>query len=316
MRLNVKQALIGAALLAGIGMGLSDAHAKPFDSKSVASDAKWVLHVDIDAMSKTQAWKLVEAKLKNDPKYVQGKAVVERIGKIRLPDDLHDVTLFGPSFGEKEAVVVIRHNANIERLKTLVSFNETYRSQNVGGQEVHVWDDKGKTMHAGFSKDGRLVIGQDQDAVIDALNTIDGKSAPLKSEVMIPKPNEAGLLIYLAGDQVAEIAKGQARSPLVQKLKSMWLKVSSDATGLKMTSQVQTDDAAAADDVKQAIDGIKVGVSFAAQDDPDAMLLSDAITDLTASTNDKSVDLKMSLTDEMLTQLLERVTGEISRKTD
>jgi hypothetical protein len=231
-----------------------------------------------------------------------------------MPADLHDVTIFGPSFGEKEAVVVIRHNANAERLKTLVSLNETYRSQVVGGNEIHIWDDKGKTMRAGFAKDGRLVIGQSQDAMVAALDTIGGKLDPMKNEVLAPKANDAGVLLFVAGDQVQELVKDRAQSPLVKQMRSAWLTVGEAKDGLKVASTVETEDEKSAADIKQAMDGLKTVVSFAAQDDPDAMLLSDAIVDLSATAEGKTVKVDWPITNQMIGQVLERVTGEIERR--
>ncbi len=312
MQKNIKRMLLTAVALVGVA---NVTQAAPYEPKIVAKDAKWVLHVDVDALSKTDAWKLIEPKLKNNPEYVKNLANIERIGKVRLPADLHDITIYGPTFGEQEAVVVINANVNKERLTTLVSFNETYSSETVGGQTIHSWDDKGKKMKAGFAKDGRLVIGQSQQTIVDALDTIDGKSEPLKTEVLTPKQKDAGMLLYIAGDQLAQVAKGAVQSPVLQQLQSAWITVTENKTGLKLTSQIIANNERAAEDVKHAIDGVKSAVSFAAQDDPDAALVSDAIIDMTAKNDGKTVDIDWNLPSASITDLLERATGEMSKKT-
>jgi len=310
--------IIRSAVIGVVGvMGISSAgQAAPFDPKTVSSDAKWVVHIDVDAMSKTDTWKLVQPKLENNAKYAKGKRDIERVGQLKLPDDLHDVTLFGPTVGEKEAVVIIRANVNPERLKTLVSLNETYSASTVGGHQLHSWDDKGKTMFSGFAGDGRIVIGQSKDEVVAALDTIAGKLDPLKNAVLAPQQTNAGMLVYVAGDQLGEIGQQAARSPMIQKLKSAWITVTEDPIkGLKVKSQIVADDEKTATNVKGTIDGLKAAVSFAGQDDPDALLVSEAVLDLTATATGNNIDIDWNVPIQNVSDLLERATGDIQKNT-
>ncbi|MBC7783586.1 MAG: hypothetical protein H7144_07080, partial [Burkholderiales bacterium] len=217
----MRRFVITAALAGALAIGTA-AHARPFDQKTIAASAKWVLHVDVDAVGQSQVWKMAEPKLQNNPQFVKARKDIERIAQVRLPDDLHDITLYGPSFGEKEAVIVIRSAANDERLKTLISLNETYVSKTVGGQTVHSWEDKGKHLFAGFAADRRVVIGQSQDAVVGALDVLAGKMESIKSEVLVPNPQTAGVLMYIAGDEIARLAGSRGvtspRSAVVQHL--------------------------------------------------------------------------------------------------
>ncbi len=311
---KLKIAALSALCVAGL---IGTTQAKPFDAKSVNEDAKWVLHVDVDALSKTDTWKLIQPKLMNNPQFADAKAKIERVGQVKLPDDLHDVTIFGRSFGEQEAVVVINATVNAERLKTLLSLNETYTTASTGGYTVHTWEDKGRNMHAAFANDGRIVISQSSNAVVGAMDTISGKSNPMKNPVLMPKQADAGVLMYVAGDQIAELAKLRAaRSPVVQQLQSAWLTVTETDKALSVTSEIAADAPEVAEKVKQAIDGVKAMVSFAGQDDPDAMLVSDAILDLSATVEGKNVNVKWNIPTSSVSDLLNRVTGEVSRKVE
>ncbi len=314
MNMNFNLKRTAAITMAGL-VGLAPvAQAGPFDPKVVSADAKWVIHLDVDAMAKSDTWKLVEPKLQANANYAKGKRDIERIGQVKLPEDLHDVTLFGSTIGEREAIVVIRANVNAERLKTLVSLNETYASATVGGHQLHSWEDKGKTIHTGFAADSRIVVGQSQDDVVAALDTIGGKLDPLKNALLAPQQDKAGVLVYIAGDQLSEIGQQAARSPIIQKLKNAWITVAEDPIkGVKVKSQIAADDDKTATNVKGMIDGLKAAVSFAAQDDPDAMLVADAILDLNTTASGSLIDIDWNVPLKNVGELLDRATGEIEK---
>ncbi len=289
------------------------ASAKPFEPASISADAKWVMHVDIDAISKTNAWKLIEPKLLALPDFAKARADIERVGQVKLPGDLHDVTLYGPTFGESEAVVIINANVNDERLKTLVSLNESYTTETIGGQTIHSWQDNKQHLFGGFATDRRIVIGRAAESVIKALDVLGGKVETLQKSSLVPDAEKAGLLIYVAGDQLANLSKVGARSPMIQQLQKAWITVQENDRGMIISSQISANDQKVALNVKNAIEGVKAMISFAGQEDPDAMLLSDALLELNTKIQGNDVNIDWQVTTKTINEMLDRATGKIEK---
>jgi len=283
------------------------AHADPLDIKTVPADSKWVLHLDADALTKTQTWKLLEPKLQQNPQYTQGVADLEKVFAAKFPDDLHDLTLFGPSFEDKAAVIVINASIDQERLKTLLSVNESYTSQTISGYTVHGWIDKGKQMYGGFAEGNRLIISQTADRVAAAMDTLAGKTEYLKDEALVGGDTKPGIFAYAAGSELAKLAAMKAaKNPIISKLQSAWIRIGEDAAGAELTGHVVADDETVAQNITKSIDGIKAALSLADSDDSNASLLADALNGLTAKTSGKTVDLQWTLPTQLIGKTIDR----------
>ena len=83
------------ALIAAVGP------AAPFQSKNIAADAKWVIHVDVDGVRDSTIVKKAFATcpiLKNSGMIFD--MIRDKIG-VNLRKDLHGVTLYGPDSNKK-----------------------------------------------------------------------------------------------------------------------------------------------------------------------------------------------------------------------
>jgi hypothetical protein len=374
-----------AAALALTGV----AAAAPLDAKAVPADAKWVVHVDVDALAKSETWKLVEPRLAARPNYGKSKAEIERLFAAQLPRDLRDVTLFGPGAGEADAVVVVRAAVDQERVKTLLSLNESYTTQTIGGQTVHGWRDEGKgggdyavrpnpeitrlkqkadrikadhrkaeeelgakhpktvTLKADYEAmtehirqteavlektsprgpgdksngkqlygvlDGKntMIVGQSAERVAAAADVLAGRGAGMASPALTPNdtPSDAsGLLVYVAGDQIAELAKaGAARSPVLAKLQTAVISARESKDGLVLGGRVIAQNAAVAADIVKAVNGFKSMLTFT--EDPDAFLVAEALSGLTLKQDDKTVTADCTVSFNTLTGLMEQAAAK------
>ena len=282
-------------------------HADPLDIKTVPADSKWVLHLDADALTKTQTWKLLQPKLQQNPKFTEGVANLQKIFAARFPDDLHGITLFGPSFDQKLAVLVVSANVDQERLKTLLSVNESYSSQTISGNTVHGWIDKGKQMYGGFADGNRLVISQTADRVAAAMDTLAGKADFLKDDTLVGGDTKAGVIAYAAGSELAKLVAMKAtNNPVISKMQSGWFSGSEDQAGAELKGHVIFADEKVAQNIIKSIEGIKAALSFNDSDDPKAALMADALNGLTATTAGKAVDLQWTLPTPLIGQFIEQ----------
>ena len=89
------------ALYAAVGQ------AAPLETKNIAADAKWVVHVDVDAIRDS---KIVQKAFETCPELKEsGKhfdMIRDKIG-VDLRKDLHGMTLYGPDTDKTHAVAIV-----------------------------------------------------------------------------------------------------------------------------------------------------------------------------------------------------------------
>ena len=119
-------------------------------AKQIPADAKWVLHLDMDAVAKSALWPAIQEKIDATPGAAAKLAEVETFAGMNLPEDLHSISLYGLSFEDDDAVVLLQAKANQQQLLNALQFNPAYTNEKYAGHEILSWDDKGKTKYGGF----------------------------------------------------------------------------------------------------------------------------------------------------------------------
>ena len=102
-----------ASTFAALALFAAVGQAAPLDSKNVAADAKWVVHVDVDAVRDSHVVKKAFETcplLKND----SGKhfdMIRDKIG-VDLRKDLHGITLYGRDTDKTHGVAIVFATVN------------------------------------------------------------------------------------------------------------------------------------------------------------------------------------------------------------
>jgi hypothetical protein len=188
----------GLAMAAVLGFGLAGLlRAEPLDLKQVAADAKWVAHVDVDAMRhSTVLQKAHEQMLKKHPEAEKHLAKVREIWKFNPCTDIHGATFYDTQIKKGSGIAIV--HAKVDRRLMLEKAKQApeHRAVNYGKYELHSWThDKGskhqRSMTGTFYKPDVLVFGNSVEAVMAALDVLDGtkpniagKDGPLAAKVL------------------------------------------------------------------------------------------------------------------------------------
>src|SRR5262245_34111574 len=99
------KSMVCAALLAAAQTAWGDS----FSPQAVPQDTRWIIHVDVDAARLTPLWELARQRLvlPHQEEIMPRLTVIERITGLKLPQGLHDVTLYGGSFDEADVCIRI-----------------------------------------------------------------------------------------------------------------------------------------------------------------------------------------------------------------
>lgn len=309
---SIKQTLAAAVL--GVSALVAPAHAEPLDPAQVPGDSKWVIHLDMDAVKKSATWKDVYDRMQQQPDFVPRVAELENIFNARFPDDLHGITLFGANFGDKTGVVLIHADVDRKQVEGLLAQNLKNTATPRGDYRLLSWDDKGVRKHGVFFSDSKFLIGEDQDSVTFALDTMAGKAESLKPDAALAagakaEENQPGIMIYIAGEGLAKLREAAARSPLLVQSKSAWITLAEDKDGLVLKLNLTADNADAAAKIQQAAEGLRAWLGLMATDQnarPGLVKLNELIQKAKLSAKGSDVTLEMRVDQKQIPALLDQ----------
>jgi hypothetical protein len=218
------------ALRIGIALTLtlvltSMAQAAPLDLKTVAADAKWLIHVDIDALHASTVFQKAR-----ETCLAEHKEIAERLDK--LPEligmdprnDLHGVTAYGMQIGKHEGVLIVNAAVNRKVLLEKAEKAPDHKVLKQGGYEIHTWTHKdhggSHTVAGAFFKPDVLVFSHCPVELQSALDVLAGKkpSAGSDSPLAGRIPTGTSVLMRVAGIAEAELP-GKA-PPLAKQIES------------------------------------------------------------------------------------------------
>ena len=158
--------------------------AEPLDRSQVSADARWLAHVDFDAVKtvKTGQW------IRDD--WLKRDATKQGLNKLRdtigldPAKDLHGITFYGSRISGEAGVVILRAKLDRRRLLAELKKKLDHQSSAYGDHELHLLTQaKGKggkrTMTGCFYRPAVLVFGRDPAEVKLALDVLDGKAPNL-----------------------------------------------------------------------------------------------------------------------------------------
>jgi hypothetical protein len=196
---------IGAILLGFCGT----LQANPLDVRQVSGDAKWLVHLDVDAMrdstlvvkaylADTQPWKQLQSWL---------DTACQEIG-VDVKTDLHGITVFGKNLGKLQGVAIINAEMQPDVILARAKTEPGYKSTKYGDGQIYSWTDGRETIVGTFYEPTVLVIARTQKEVQHAIDVLSGKEAGLAEE-QCPVVGTVP-----AGTMLVAWAKGLADLPL------------------------------------------------------------------------------------------------------
>ena len=206
-----------AIALAALAASAAVAHADPFDPARVPADAKYVLHVDMDALRPTQLWHVLDDQL------VGNEQAGALIGKLELglgmkfPRDVHDITVYGHDVGEANAVTVLHAKMNRGQFTAALGTLPNAGTDPYGKYDLLSFDDEqGRSVVAAFHDDGTLLFTQSPELMKAALDVLDGKAEHAGPTSPLVSGATAGAstrptgkpLVYVAVADPATLIKG------------------------------------------------------------------------------------------------------------
>lgn len=169
-----KSLLAGSAMLAGF-----TAAAGPLQTTDIVSDPAWVLHLDCDGLRQTVVGKYILSEMEK-PESQKKLAAFQAIFNFDLRTALRGFTLYGASNEPEDGVLIVYADFEAARLTTLAEGGREHKSTMRGNHVIHSWLDEKKPAKDGVQPrtyaaihQGRVIFGQRESRVVDALDVLD-----------------------------------------------------------------------------------------------------------------------------------------------
>ena len=303
-RISVVMVVVALAL-AGI------VRADAFDPKQVPATAKWLVHVDLDALRGTQIGQAIHQKLQNDSHFLQHMGQLKAITGIGSVEDFHDITVYGAASGDAAAVVMVHAAADRERILTMLQTNPAYSDIPYHNHSIYTWQDGQKTQYGAFADQDMTIIGRTQEAVQTALDTLDGTGQALDAKSTMGGGAPKGALAYVAGRDLASLRKlGEAKQPAMEHVDSVGIALSEDAPNALLNGTVLAKTPAAAKQLQSIFEGIKSFVTLNANGenaDDNVKLLAKALENLKVDVNGQNVSVTLPVDLDVVRQFIDMV---------
>lgn len=260
--------------------------AAPLNPKQISAEAKWLAHLDADAMRGSvmaaAGYRQCEAKW---------KAIGEHLAELRTAcqvfdpmTDLNDVTFYGAQYQQDAGVAIVHARFTDSVLRFLyekVQQLPGYAASNHRAYALHTWRHAQGTRHersmtAAYVQPDRMIFGTSVAEVAAALDVLDGAKADLAgnaSPLAAKAPSGALLLIRVAGLSAIELP---IESPIIRRTETLALIIGESNNEAYLTSELVSKDAKTAEEVKAAVDKA-LAAALAATDDGDVANLINAV---------------------------------------
>jgi hypothetical protein len=273
------------ALLAAVGQ------AAPLDSKNVAADAKWVAHVDVDAVHGSLVVKKAFETcplLKNE----SGKHFdrIRQMMGVDLRKDLHGITLYGRDTDKTHGVAIVFATVNQKLLLEKAGKATDHKVTKHGKIDIHSWTQKcGPKTHTAagaFYKPDVLVFAASVERVAAAIDVLSGKLPGITD----PKSPLGGRVYAGSSILVRAIAiRPESRCPVLKQAQSFRVALGENQGKSFYHASLVMNSPAAAAEVKAINDGFKALASLKFSGNADVMKL---VNGLQATVKDNTVRVR------------------------
>jgi hypothetical protein len=310
--------LFGLAVAAVLCLATS-ARSAPLDPQQMPADAKWGVHLDVDALHASTVFQKARKEfLKNHPEAESHLAKLRETWKFDPAADLHGITIYGTQVKKDTGVAIIHAKVDESLLLEKVKQAPDHQTAKHGKYELHTWTHaKGskhnRSMTGTFYSSDVLVFGASVDEVKAALDVLDGAKPNVLgkvSELNFSLPPGAILVAGAIGLTDADLP---TKSPIAKKINSLVLAAGEDQEAIFVVAQAAAKQTQTAQQIKAVLDGALAMAALAHSDDAEAMKLIGAVK---AELSDKTVSVEWKAPVEAVLALMQKASDNWEKHKD
>ena len=260
------------------------ATAAPLQRADVAANPAWLLHLDCDALRPTTIGNYVLSEM--DKPDAQAKlAAFQSITSFDLRTQLHGVTLYGSSPAPEDGVLMIYADFDPARLVTLAEAAKDSQSSPHGKAVIYNWIDDKRPVKDGVEpriyaaiQGKRVIFGQREDRVAQALDVLDGSASSLAAGKNFPVlgVSSGGHFVEAAARKM-KLPEGDPNAAILKMSQSVQLVLGESGQQVKGAVTLVADSEAVSSNLLSIAQGLLALVKLQT-DKPEAVKFANAIT--------------------------------------
>lgn len=254
--------------------------AAPLDPATVAADAKWLMHLDMDAARDsvvvTRAWEKMQ---KMHPHAGGMMDMAARMTGMDPRTDLRDVTAWGLDTDKRNGVMIVRGKVNRELLEKMVAKAPDHQTMEHRTHTLHAWTHKGWRGRGGekvvgaFHRDDVMVFGRTPEKVRAALDVLDGTAGGVAGDGPLGGRVRPGSILVAR----AAAVDPDTRCPVLKQGRAFRVALGESEGKSFYRARLQMESPAAADAVEDVVEGFTALGRLRWNADADAMQLVNAV---------------------------------------
>jgi hypothetical protein len=234
------------------------AGAKTLDLSKVSQDANWLMHMDFDAMRKSEVGSFIKSSIEKIP------AAVDRINQMKEQygvdlDGLSYLTMSG-SGEQHKGIAIMKGGLDTERLVEFATAQDSIEVSRVGKQKVYSSNKGRHSMAFAPLKKGVVVGGPDSAYVSEGILLAKGKGAPYEGhellQALAEKIENPGFIFFANVQGAAKRNELDQRAKfMLEKIKAGGMVIGDDGGSIKISAIMETTNEETSSQVEAMIRG-------------------------------------------------------------
>ena len=287
----------------------SSARAEPLDLKYAAADAKWAVHVDVDALRQSPVvQKAYQKCLEMHPDAAKHMDKAQEMLGMDPRKDLHAVLAYGKDTDKEHGILLIHADVNQKLLLEKAAKAPEHKVTQYGSYELHSWKHTGRhgsrPVTGAFYKPDVLVFAGSVEAVKGALDVLDGKSPGMSDKDAPLAGHTHPGAIFVAR---AAAIDPKIHCPILSQADSFRVTIGENEGQSYYRARLVLKSAETAGQVKAIVEGFQALVSLKYGSDADVMKVASG---LKVTVEDKTVHIQWSASTDAVWTVVEKAAKQ------
>ncbi|MFA9479567.1 hypothetical protein ACERK3_14855 [Phycisphaerales bacterium AB-hyl4] len=231
------------------------ASADELQHDQLAANAKWYLHVDLDAMrSSTLGRNIIEHQ--TGDKHADRLAWIERHTGMRPHEQLTSILIYGTDFEHRQGVAIFQGDFDRDRIIDRLAGAPGYQSLDPANDthRIALPGDTQRDLYLAFHN-ASLILASDRSRLITALATRTGRAEPLPADSPLLAGDREGAMFQFGATDLSQMHERQAN--LMQAADRMSMAIVEHDGRVALQGSVTADDERRAQQLYDAMRGMK-----------------------------------------------------------
>ena len=264
-----------------LALSLGSVFAAGLDPREISADARWVAHLDVEALRQTELGRHIQDKMTTDVaarKFEAFKATFNFDPR----QDLESLTLYGMGTEKKDGVLLLHGRFDTDQLVTLIRGNKHYSSSVHGTQTIHSWIDKkraGKRTYGCVARSNQVVIGDNEALVKHAVDVLRWDAKSMAGSMALPGLADAAASTFFIGSvDMQGMPDVGAKAAVLRRSEALSLSLSESAGRFGCLLRMVAKDADAATAMHAIAQGLIGLTALNADQDPELVKLAQQLS--------------------------------------